>query len=203
MWSSAKGTPVAERIGVFGGSFDPPHIGHQALAEAACAQLGLDRLILVPCARSPHKDSGPSLPADLRIAMVEAMAAEDARMEVSRIEIDRPPPSYTVDTLAAIAAEYPGAALWLVIGADQLPAFPRWHQTDRILTLCRLAVAGRPGVDGATLEEAGAAIGPEHLDLITMEPQPVSSTEVRHALAEGRDPGPMLPPAVTALLPRP
>lgn len=137
------------------------------------------------------------------MAMVEAMVAEDARMEVSRIEIDRPPPSYTVDTLAAIAAECPDAALWLVIGADQLPAFPRWHQTDRILTLCRLAVAGRPGIDDAALEVASASIGPEHLDLIAMEPQPVSSTEVRQALIEGRDPGPMLPEAVTALLPRP
>lgn len=189
------------RIGVFGGSFDPPHIGHQALARAAVEQLLLDRLLLVPCARSPHKEDGPRLDAELRVRMLAAMIAGERAMEVSRIELDRPPPSYTADTLDEVAAEDPDAELWLVIGADQLPAFPRWHDTDRILERARLAVAGRPGVDDDALERAAAVIGPEHLDLIALDPLPVSSSAVRRVIAEGRDPGLMLPPGVSELLP--
>lgn len=191
------------RLGVFGGSFDPPHIGHHALATAACDQLELDRLLLVPCARSPHKDDGPRLDGELRVRMLEAMIAGDSRMEVSRLELDRPPPSYTADTLGLIAADHPAAEIWLIIGADQLPAFPRWHDTDRILARCRLAVAGRPGVDDEAFSDAAAAVGAENLDLIALDPLPVSSSAVREAIAEGRDPGLMLPGAVSDLLPRP
>ena len=191
------------RIGVLGGSFDPPHIGHRALAGAACEALALDRLLLVPCARSPHKSDGPRLDGELRVRMLAAMSADDPRIEVSRVELDRPAPSYTADTLDQIAADNRGASLWLVIGADQLPAFPSWRDTDRILAVARLAVAARPGIDGEKFAAAVEAIGSEHIDRIPLDPVPASSSAIRDALAAGRDPGPMLPPAVSALLPRP
>jgi len=128
-----------------GGSFDPPHDGHIALARHAARQLGLDRVLLVPVGIPPHKPDGPVIPAERRLMMVQAAASVDPVLEASRVEIDRPGPSFTVDTLERIAAENPDADLWFILGADQLAGFGDWHRPDRIVEIARLAVARRPG----------------------------------------------------------
>jgi nicotinate (nicotinamide) nucleotide adenylyltransferase len=123
---------------VLGGSFDPPHIGHVVLAQEALSQLPVDEVRLVPCNRSPHKPEGHHFAPELRLAMTEAAVHGRRGLAVSRAELDRPPPSYTVDTLEAVAAEQPARLVWLVIGADQVASLPRWHRPERLLELARL-----------------------------------------------------------------
>ena len=133
------------RIGLFGGAFDPPHWAHRALAEAALGQLGLDRLHLLPTGHAWHK-SRVLTPARHRLAMCEQAFAGLERLCIDAREIHRSGPSYTADTLAELAAEYPGAQLFLVMGADQLLAFKTWKRWQEVLQCATLAVANR-GVD--------------------------------------------------------
>ena len=133
------------RIGVFGGTFDPPHVGHLALAEWAREALSLDRVIFVPAARPPHKRGKRMSAAEDRVAMTRLAVRGNRAFAVSTIEVRRTGPSYTVDTLRALARAHPRAQLWLLMGEDSLREFHTWHAPERILALARLAVAGRPG----------------------------------------------------------
>jgi nicotinate-nucleotide adenylyltransferase len=173
------------RIGVFGGQFDPPHEAHVALARAAIDQLGLDRLIVVPTARPPHRPA-PRTDAETRLRMAAAAFADMPRVEVSRMELDRPGPSYTADTLEALA---PLGDLHLLLGADQLGALPAWHEPDRVRALATLAVAPRPG-------EATD----EGVTRLAMAPVDVSSSGIRAAVAAGADPRGLLPAGVAAIV---
>ncbi|MEP6505433.1 MAG: nicotinate (nicotinamide) nucleotide adenylyltransferase, partial [Betaproteobacteria bacterium] len=119
--------------GLFGGSFDPPHLAHRALAEAALAQLPLDELVWLPARQSPHKaDRQPASGAD-RVAMLQRMTEGEPRFSIDPRELDRGGPSYTVDTLRALHVEQPGTRWWLVIGQDQYARFDTWHQWREIL----------------------------------------------------------------------
>ena len=131
------------RIGVFGGAFDPPHIGHLVVAQDVYEQLGLDRLLVVPSARPPHRDAW--LRAEERLDLTRKAFAGDPRMPVSDVELRRPGPSWTVDTLASIHRELRPDRLWLVIGADQYRSFEDWREPERILELAELAVMPRDG----------------------------------------------------------
>jgi nicotinate-nucleotide adenylyltransferase len=128
---------------VLGGTFDPPHIGHLIVACEARWQLGLDEVRLVPARHPPHKDRDAVAPVERRAAWLEEAVAGRVGLVVSRCEIAREGPSYTADTLAAMAAAEPGARLWFVLGADQLAGFPGWHDPARILRHARLAVVAR------------------------------------------------------------
>ncbi len=135
------------RIGVFGGQFDPPHNGHLAVVRAATKQLGLDRVLVVPSARPPHRPARrrPPRPAT---GWREAAFAGEPGVEVSRIEIDRDGPGYTAKTLEALSG--PDRELYLILGADQLAALESWNRPERVRELARLAVAARPGAPRQT-----------------------------------------------------
>ena len=129
------------RIGVFGGEFDPPHLGHLAVVRAARDQLALDRLLVMPTGHPPHRDASPT-PAEDRLRMAQLAFAGEPGVEVSRIELDREGPSYTVETLRALA---PLGELVLIVGADQCD-LRSWREPDEILQLASLAVAPRERV---------------------------------------------------------
>ena len=136
------------RLGVFGGTFDPPHIGHLVLAEWAWESLGLDRLWFVPTGRPPHKPRRRITPARHRLAMIRLAVRGRAGFAVSTLELERRTPSYTVETLRAIAGRHVGER-FLLIGGDSLDDFRRWREPERILQLATLAVVGRPGAGSA------------------------------------------------------
>ncbi len=138
-----------ERLGVLGGTFDPPHYGHLMLADTARVQLRLQRVLFAPAGQPPHKPKNQPSPIIHRLAMVRAALADagEPAFCLSRVDVDRPGPHYTVDTLTMLRAEYPAAQIWLIIGADSLTDLPHWHDPARIITLARLAVLARPGYE--------------------------------------------------------
>lgn len=139
------------RVAMFGGAFDPPHLAHRALAEAALDQLGLDALHIMPTGQAWHK-ARPLSAAKHRVAMCQLAFGDLPRTQIDQREINRQGPSYTADTLAELAREYPGATLFLVLGADQLLAFKSWVHWPEVLAQARLAVANRAvniGADAA------------------------------------------------------
>ena len=165
------------RLGVFGGSFDPPHIGHFLAAVDACEALKLDKLIVVPAGANPLKPANPvSASAGQRLEMTRLAFAGDSRFDVSDMEIARGGLSYTVDTLEALATENVGADLVLLLGMDSLATFDRWARPARIQELCRIAVLARDGV--APKMPAGATI-------VTARRVDVSSSEIRQRVSAG------------------
>jgi nicotinate-nucleotide adenylyltransferase len=134
------------RIGVFGGSFDPVHLGHLIVAAEAHRALGLDRVTLIPAGRHPFKGAERTAPADDRLAMLRLAVADDARFVVDDRELRRAGPSYTVDTLRALRAERPGDALSLLIGADAAHDLAAWREASAIPALAQVVVLTRPGV---------------------------------------------------------
>ncbi len=133
------------RIGLFGGTFDPPHIGHLALAEWARSHLSLERVVFMPAGTPPHKLRRVLTPVRHRLAMTRLAVRGNRAFTVSTLEARRSGPSFTVDTLAALARLHPGSRLYLLMGADSLDEFSTWHEPKRILKLATLAVAARPG----------------------------------------------------------
>jgi nicotinate-nucleotide adenylyltransferase len=135
-----------ERIGLFGGTFDPPHLGHLTLAEWARERLALERVVFIPAGRPPHKRGGRISSAAARLAMIRLAVRGNAKFRVSTVELEPEGPSFTVDTLRWFAAHAPRSRLYLLVGADSLADFWSWHEPDQILGLATLVVAGRPGV---------------------------------------------------------
>lgn len=167
------------RLGVLGGSFDPIHLGHLRAAESAREALGLDLVLFVPAARSPHK-AGVSAPGPDRYTMACLATAGQPAFQVSDAELRREPPSYTVDTLEQLAAQRPGDELWLIVGADTLADLGRWRSAARIFDLARVAVVARPGA-APTAPPAGARVDP-----VGGPGLELSSSQVRELLAAGR-----------------
>ena len=130
------------RVGVFGGTFDPVHVGHLAIANAALESVPLDRVLFVPARRAPLKEHGPVADEADRLHMLELAVAGEPRFSVSRVELDRGSPSYTVETLEQLAGS---DDLFLILGSDAMANLPRWKQADRIAELATLTVAERPG----------------------------------------------------------
>ncbi|MGD9548312.1 MAG: nicotinate (nicotinamide) nucleotide adenylyltransferase [Candidatus Krumholzibacteriia bacterium] len=194
-------------LAVLGGSFDPVHEGHAALARHLLAGGYAERLLVIPAARSPHKD-GPRVSGDRRLAMLRLAFAGVPGSEIDDRELRRGGVSYTVETLAELAAERPGCELRLAIGQDNLAGFPTWRSPERILELAALLVFSRevsgPGVPrtpaaaGRMLQEARLAGG--RLIWVGDFRDPVSSTGVRAMLAAGGDTAGMLHPDVRAYI---
>lgn len=135
------------RLGIMGGTFDPPHFGHLAAAEMARAELNLSRVLFVPTNRSPWKLSRLMSTTEQRLEMVERAIAGHSSFELSRVDVDRPPPSYTYETLQLLAAQHPDAELFFIMGLDSLRDLGNWNQAEEILRLAQLVVCARPGVE--------------------------------------------------------
>jgi nicotinate-nucleotide adenylyltransferase len=169
--------------GLFGGAFDPPHLGHLALADAACTHFGLERLVVIPTGNPPHK--AVATPAEIRYRLAEAAFADMRIAELSRHELDRDGPSFTVDT-ARWAREQWGETIFL-IGADEFRDFPSWHDPEGVLEQTKVGVATRPGFPRSELVEVLERL--ERLDRVLffdIEPLPVSSTDVRKRVRDGQ-----------------
>jgi nicotinate-nucleotide adenylyltransferase len=175
------------RVGVFGGTFDPPHVGHLLVATDAAEALGLDRIVLVPAGTQPLKAGAISAPAPDRLAMVRRLVGEDPRFDVDPIEIDRGGLSYMVDTLGALADRWPGAELFLLVGADVLTTFDRWRDPARVRQLATLVVltrdvSGGDGADQSLIDEALVGGPPRRVRTRRVD---VSSTEIRARIRAG------------------
>ncbi|MEP7289791.1 MAG: nicotinate-nucleotide adenylyltransferase [Chloroflexota bacterium] len=143
-----------QRIGILGGTFDPPHIGHLILAETAFDVLSLSCVLLVPAADPPHKHTLAITPIQHRLAMLTQAVADNPRFVLSDIDIARPGPHYTVDTLRLLQQQYPDAELYFLLGGDSLRDMPTWYDPAGIIAQAKVAVMGRPGatLDLPTLE---------------------------------------------------
>ena len=177
-----------ERLGVFGGTFDPPHIGHLILAAEVCRQLNLDRLLWVLTPASPFKRADELTPLDQRLSMLELAIADNPKFELSRIEIESSAPYYTVNTMQKLAGCYPSASLTLVIGGDSLHDLPRWHRPVDLVAACQeIGVMRRPGetVDLSTLEQQvpGTRVKVRFVDAPLLE---ISSSDIRRRIREHR-----------------
>jgi nicotinate-nucleotide adenylyltransferase len=186
------------RLGVFGGTFDPPHLGHLVAASDACQALGIGRMLWVPSAVPPHKRDTVHASAAHRLAMVRAAVAGDPRFQVDDLELRREGPSDTVDTLRALREREPGAELCFVTGADNLAEIPGWREPEEILRLARLAVVTRRG-DG---HAPAAAAGMAPADVVAVTRVDVSATEIRRRVAAGETIRYLVPDAVRAYIER-
>ena len=175
------------RIGIFGGTFDPPHSGHLALALAALIQLGLDRVLWVVAADPPHKLGRPLVPVQDRLDMVLAAIRGYPRFEISRVDIDRPGPHWSVDTVGLLKRSQPEAEWVFLMGGDSLRDLPTWGRPLELLANASLGVLLRPdaAVDLAALEQALPGIT-SRVAFVSAPPQNISSHEVRQRVAAGQ-----------------
>ncbi len=186
---------VFVRLGVFGGTFDPPHVGHLVTAVNVRHALGLDCVLLV-VANVPWQKVGERTisPPEDRLAMVEAAVRGVDGLEVSRIEVDRGGPSYTADTLADLAREQPGAELFLIVGSDAAAGLMTWERVDEVRARCTVVVVDRPGAEGEAPPEGWRW---ERVEVPRLD---VSSTDLRARVADGRPLDFLLPPEVIACI---
>ena len=187
--------------GVFGGTFDPIHYAHLAVAEAALSDLGLADVTFIPAGQPPHKTDRVISPAADRVAMVEAAIADNPGFRLSTIEVEREGPSYTVDTLAALA----GAGiepLALIISMDSLLGLPTWHEPERVLSLATLVVAPREGVDDAPADFLATHFPGVEVSAIWLDGPHLrlSASEVRQRAAADRSVRYLVPDAVAAYI---
>lgn len=188
-------------IGVLGSAFNPPHLGHLALAQEALWQLGLEEVILVPTGQAPHKrivdDPGP----EARMEMTRLAAADDSRFSVSALEVDRAGPSYTYETLEALAEERADRELVFVMGADAAVGLESWREPGRVVELASLAVARRAGVSDPEVGAVMRSLGCEGRATMLEMPQfGVSSSAVRERAKQGRPLRYLVPDSVAAFI---
>ncbi len=193
------------RIGILGGTFDPPHLAHLVLAAAARRALDLDRVLLVP-AGDPWRKAGSGVsPAADRLALTRAAVAEVLPWaEVSEVEVRRSGPSYTAETLEELQAETPEAKWWFILGWDALADLPNWRRPERILELARLALAERGDeADAAPLPGATGEAFPDLAERVDRVPIPrlaISASGLRRRLRDGEPTAPLLPAGVRKLV---
>lgn len=174
----------ARAIGVFGGTFDPVHKAHLAMAHAALEHLHLEKVLFIPT--GPTRYRRPALASgEDRVAMLRLALGADPRLAIDTRELQSGASGYTVDTLKALRAELGAAELYLLMGADQYAKLDGWHRSDEVRRLARIAVFGRPGID----------LGPQ-VKLVPMEPMALSASEIRSRAARGEDLGGLVPAAV-------
>jgi nicotinate-nucleotide adenylyltransferase len=176
---------MSARVGILGGSFDPIHFGHLAIAEEARVALQLDRVLFVPAARQPFKAGTHAAPPELRLAMTRLACTPNGAFEVSAVELERAGPSYTVDTLSTLRTTTNGE-LFFILGADALGDLPRWHAAPRIAELARIIAFGRPGAyaDVTALTQALPSIE-GRLTQLAGPMLDISSTLLRQRVAAG------------------
>jgi nicotinate-nucleotide adenylyltransferase len=174
-------------IGILGSAFNPPHLGHLALAQEALWQLGLSEVLLMPAGEAPHKRIVDDPGREQRLAMTRLAAADDPRFSVSTLEVDREGPSYTYETLELLADERGDTELVFVMGADAAVGLESWRNPERVIELARLAVARRSGVSEAEVSAVMRSLGADGRATMLEMPQfGVSSSAVRERAAAGR-----------------
>jgi nicotinate-nucleotide adenylyltransferase len=176
---------VLRAIGVLGGSFNPPHLGHLAIASDAAAALDLEQVLFVPAAAPPHKEVADDVPAAVRLEMTRLAVADDERFAASGVEIELGL-RFTSDTLAALAGRHPGRELVFIGGSDTLLQLAAWHEPEAILERARLVVALRPGDTPAAVEQAVARWGRDRVTILPSVAIDVSSSMVRARVRAGR-----------------
>jgi nicotinate-nucleotide adenylyltransferase len=189
---------VIRRLGILGGTFDPIHDGHLVAAEETRYQLELDRVLFVPAGTPPHKPGWPISPAHHRLRMIELAIAGKPYFAISRVDVDRPGPCYTVDTLRLLRTEWgPSIAFFFVAGADSLNEFVTWYQPQRVIELSELAVVGRPGaeLDRPQLERQLPGLS-SRIHWIQMPLLEISSSALRARVRAGRSISYLVPEAV-------
>ena len=187
------------RLGLLGGTFDPIHIAHLWMAEHARDALSLDRVLLIPAERPPHKPDSPIPPFEVRYRMVELGIGESPGLVVSRIE-EGVEPSFTVETLERVARLHPGAELWLVIGGDSLRDLPTWREPEEIVRRARLAVLPRPVEGGAAFEELPPVPAGARVDWLDGPRLDLSSTALRRRVQRGESIRFLVPEPVRAYI---
>jgi nicotinate-nucleotide adenylyltransferase len=196
------GAASVARLGIFGGTFDPIHHGHLVAAEEARHQLALDRVLFVPAGRPPHKPDRPITDAHHRLRLLQLATAAKPYFAISCVDLERPGPHYTVDTLRLLRAEWgPGPAFFFIEGNDSLLDVPDWHQPRRLIELCELAVVRRPGaeIDLAELERQLPGLT-AHIHWVAMPLLQISSSDLRARVRAGRPISYLVPPAVEAYI---
>jgi nicotinate-nucleotide adenylyltransferase len=194
------------RIGILGGTFNPPHVGHLVCAQEAHAQLGLERVVLMPAGLPPHKQVAVDPGPEARHELCRLAIGGDERFAVSRLELERPGRSFTVDTLRALHAERPQDELTFIVGGDMARSLPTWREPAAVLELATLAVAERAGSEReeirGELRALGGAelIGGERVRFFDMPRIDVSSSLVRERVATGRPIRYLVPDAVAAAI---
>lgn len=183
------------KIGLLGGTFDPPHIGHLVLADTICTALNLTRVVFIPVGQPTHKTT--MTPADHRLAMCRLAIMGDERFEVDTTDIERPPPHFTVDLLPLLQEKWPTDQLTLILGGDSIADLPTWHRPQDVLSSISISGLARPGyeIDWAALQH----LHPNIYDRITMVDGPaifVSSTDLRHQIQKENCPRYLIPAAI-------
>lgn len=188
---------MPRRVGILGGTFNPPHVGHLIMAQEARDQLGLDLVVLMPVALPPHKEAEADPGPEVRLALARLAADGEEGVEVSSAEVDRGGASYTVDTLGELHERYPEQELTFIVGGDMAHSLPAWREPTRVLELARLAVAERKGIGR---EDIAARLAPLHdgsrVTFFDMPRLDVSSSEIRRRVAEGRPVRHLVPDAI-------
>ncbi|NQT52723.1 nicotinate (nicotinamide) nucleotide adenylyltransferase [bacterium] len=192
---------------MLGGSFNPIHNGHLALAEAARERLALRRVLLVPNRLPPHKDSGTMAAASHRLRMVQLAVADDPAFEASDVELRREGPSYTLHTICELLDKHPSWDIHFLIGADTLPELPTWYHIGELASLCKFVVANRPGealdhFDALRPALTDAQIAGIRQRVIGMPPTDISSTAIRRRVAGGQPLDGLVPAAVADYISR-
>jgi nicotinate-nucleotide adenylyltransferase len=186
---------------VLGGAFNPPHLGHIALAEAARDQIGLDRVLLVTTGRAAHKEINPEPGPEVRLDLTRRAVEGVPGLEASALEVEREGPSYMYETLEAIASDGAHERIWLICGSDIAATLPEWERPERVVELAGIAVAARPGTDTEDVSRAVESLGAdatESLAVLDFSPRDISSTEVRRRCAAGESIDDLVPPGVSA-----
>jgi nicotinate-nucleotide adenylyltransferase len=175
------------RVGILGGAFNPPHIGHLVCAQEALVQLELDKVVFMPFGQPPHRELEDDPGPEARLELVELAVGEDSRFEMSRLEVDRSGPSYTADTLRELRDKSPDEELFLVLGGDQAAALPRWHEPETVLSLATVAVVERSNWSrnaiGITVGRMPGAQRIRYLDMPIIQ---VSSSAIRRRVRSGQ-----------------
>ena len=193
---------VIQRLGILGGTFDPIHHGHLVAAGEAHHQLGLDLVLFVPAGTPPHKPERPISAAQHRLPMIEQAIAGKPHFALSRVDVDRPGPHYTVDMLSLLRDEWgPGPEFFFIEGPDSLADMPTWYRPQRLIELCELAVVKRPGVevDLPRLESRLPGIT-SIIHWVQMPLLEISSSDLRSRVREGRPIAYLVPPGVEAYI---
>jgi nicotinate-nucleotide adenylyltransferase len=175
------------RVGILGGVFNPPHVGHLVCAQEALVQLELEKVVFVPVGQAPHRELESDPGAEARLEMVELAAGDDARFAVSRAELDRPGPSYTADTLRELREKAPGDEIFLILGGDQAAALPDWHEPETVLSLATVAVVERSNWSRNAIGiKIGRLPGAERIRYLDMPIIQISSSAIRRRVGEGK-----------------
>lgn len=202
--NQAPKTPNVRRMGILGGTFDPPHLGHLVAAERAMEALALQRVLFIPNGRPPHKEGANVTDGRHRYLMTVLATLEHPAFEVSRIELDRRGPAYTVDTLAALHEHHgPGVEFHFIVGADALLTLGSWRSPEMLLELCHLVGVARPGFDLARVPQVLGELyakNAERIRLVEIPLLDVAAQTIRQRVADGRSIRFLVPELVRAYI---